>query len=97
VAESQIETLSYRIEQKSVTAPFDGFVAAEHTQVGQWIQPGGPVVTLVDISRSGWSWTSPNAMRFNCCPMHAVQVSVTSLAEERGKAKSTLSCPRGTP
>jgi multidrug resistance efflux pump len=27
------------------------FVAAEHTQVGQWIQPGGPVVTLVDISR----------------------------------------------
>ncbi|MBN1931756.1 MAG: efflux RND transporter periplasmic adaptor subunit [Desulfobacterales bacterium] len=43
--------LEYEIKQKRVSAPFSGFIAKEHTQVGEWIQAGGPVVTLVDLSR----------------------------------------------
>ena len=34
-----------------VVAPFDGWVIKEFTEVGQWIQAGGPIVELVDLSR----------------------------------------------
>ncbi|MFH1985725.1 MAG: efflux RND transporter periplasmic adaptor subunit [Pseudomonadota bacterium] len=48
--EAELELLDYRIAQTRVTAPFDGLVSDEHTQVGQWINTGGSVVTLIDIS-----------------------------------------------
>jgi RND family efflux transporter MFP subunit len=48
---ADIEQLEYEISKKDVQAPFAGFVAAEHTQVGEWMAAGGPVVTLVDMDR----------------------------------------------
>jgi RND family efflux transporter MFP subunit len=95
VAESQIETLSYRIEQKTVTAPFDGFVAAEHTQVGQWIQPGGPVVTLVDISRVRVAVDVPERYAVQLHPDSRVWVTITSLAEHARKGKIDVILPEG--
>jgi RND family efflux transporter MFP subunit len=47
---ADLELLDYRIAQARVTAPFAGYVAKEHTEVGQWISMGGSVVTLIDIS-----------------------------------------------
>lgn len=95
VAESQIETLSYRIEQKTVTAPFDGFVAAEHTQIGQWIQPGGPVVTLVDISRVRVAVNVPERHAVLLIPDARVQVTVTSLAGDVREGKIDAILPKG--
>jgi membrane fusion protein, multidrug efflux system len=48
---ADIEQLEYEISRKNVQAPFEGFVAAEHTQVGEWMKTGGPVVSLVDMNR----------------------------------------------
>ncbi|MBC2744046.1 MAG: efflux RND transporter periplasmic adaptor subunit [Desulfosarcina sp.] len=95
VAESQIETLTYRIEQKTVTAPFDGFVAAEHTQVGQWIQPGGPVITLVDISRIRVAVDVPERYAVQLLPDARVQVAVTSLADDMREGKIDVILPKG--
>ncbi len=95
VAESQIETLSYRIEQKRVSAPFDGFVAAEHTQVGQWIQPGGPVVTLVDISRVRITVDVPERVAVQLVPDSRVQVTVTSLSDAVREGKIETILPQG--
>ena len=95
VAESQIDTLSYRIEQKTVTAPFDGFVADEHTQVGQWIQPGGPVVTLVDISQVRVAVDVPERYAVQLLPDARVQVSVTSLAEDAREGVIDAILPKG--
>jgi len=47
----EIERLRYEIRQKRVLAPFDGFIAKEHTQVGEWVRTGGPVVTLMDLGQ----------------------------------------------
>lgn len=94
-AESQIQTLRYRIEQKTVAAPFDGFVAAEHTQVGQWIQPGGPVVTLVDISRVRVAVDVPERYAVQMLPGARVQVTVTSLADNVREGKIDAILPRG--
>jgi len=94
-AESQIETLTYRIEQKMVTAPFDGFVAAEHTQVGQWIQPGGPVVTLVDISRIRVTVDVPERHAVGLRPGTRVRVTITSLPHEQRQGKIDAILPQG--
>jgi RND family efflux transporter MFP subunit len=50
--EAQIDSHAYDLARSKIVAPFDGYVTAEHTEVGQWIQVGGPVVELIDISRA---------------------------------------------
>ena len=40
-----------QFRKSRVVAPFDGWVIKEFTEVGQWIQAGGPIVELVDLSR----------------------------------------------
>jgi len=35
----------------SINAPFPGWVTQEHTEVGEWVEEGGPVAEMVDISR----------------------------------------------
>jgi HlyD family secretion protein len=37
------------IDQRTIRAPFAGYVTAEHTEEGQWLAKGGPVVDLVDL------------------------------------------------
>lgn len=40
-----------QLRKARVVAPFDGWVVKEFTEVGQWIEAGGPIVELVDLSR----------------------------------------------
>jgi RND family efflux transporter MFP subunit len=40
-----------QLRKARVVAPFDGLVVKEFTEVGQWIEAGGPIVELVDLSR----------------------------------------------
>lgn len=48
-AEARAELLQLDIDKKQVTAPFDGQIVEEHTEVGEWLARGGPVATLVDL------------------------------------------------
>ncbi len=49
--EAEVDRLEYEIEQKQVFAPFSGFIAEEYTQVGEWIDNGGPVARLVNLEQ----------------------------------------------
>lgn len=40
-----------QLRKARVVAPFDGWVVKEFTEVGQWVEAGGPIVELVDLSR----------------------------------------------
>jgi RND family efflux transporter MFP subunit len=95
VAESQIDTLAYRIDRTTVTAPFDGFVVAEHTQVGQWIQSGGPVVTLVDISSVRVAVDVPERYAVQLLPESRVRVTIPSMAGEVRDGRIDVILPRG--
>ena len=48
--EAEIEHNQDSIAKKTIRAPFSGFVIKEHTQVGEWVEKGGPIVTLADLS-----------------------------------------------
>ena len=49
--ESELMQVRDQLQKTRVVAPFDGWVTQEFTEVGQWIQAGGSIVELVDLSR----------------------------------------------
>ena len=48
--EAEIEHIQDSIAQKTIRAPFSGFVTKEYTQVGEWVEKGGPIVNMADLS-----------------------------------------------
>ncbi|OGP60205.1 MAG: hypothetical protein A2V65_02530, partial [Deltaproteobacteria bacterium RBG_13_49_15] len=48
-SEAEIELLDHDIRQQEIVAPFSGFIVKEHTQIGEWMRIGNPVVTLIDL------------------------------------------------
>jgi RND family efflux transporter MFP subunit len=47
--EAEISRLKNQLAKKTIIAPFSGFVAKKHTEVGQWVEQGGDIVTLIDL------------------------------------------------
>jgi multidrug efflux system membrane fusion protein len=47
--QAEIEHNQDSIGKKTILAPFTGFVVKEHTQIGAWVEKGGPIVTLADL------------------------------------------------
>ena len=46
---AEIERIRYDIGRSTISAPFDGVVTAKHTEVGQWLGVGDPVVELLSL------------------------------------------------
>ena len=46
-AEKRLELLEVRSVDLAIKAPFDGRVVARHTELGEWVNEGDPVVTLL--------------------------------------------------
>ncbi len=49
-AQAVVDRLAYELTRTRVQAPFDGVVTKKETEVGAWVDQGGPVVTLLDLS-----------------------------------------------
>ncbi len=47
--DAEIARLEDLLSKKTIVAPFSGFVARKHTEVGQWVEQGGQIVTLIDL------------------------------------------------
>jgi RND family efflux transporter MFP subunit len=48
---AEVERLTEQFERHTMRAPFDGFVTAEHTEVGQWVMQGDPVAEIVELKQ----------------------------------------------
>ncbi len=48
--QSIVDQLQTDLAKSRIVAPFDGFVVARHTEVGEWLDRGGGVVEIVDLS-----------------------------------------------
>lgn len=46
----EIARLEDERERYVIRAPFDGYVVEEHTEVGQWVQPGAPIATIAHLA-----------------------------------------------
>lgn len=47
--QEEVYRLEDIIERHRVTAPFSGYVVKEHTEVGQWVKSGDPIVEIVEL------------------------------------------------
>jgi RND family efflux transporter MFP subunit len=92
---ADIEQLEYEISKKNVQAPFTGFVAAEHTQVGEWVNAGGPIVTLVDMNRILIKVDVPEAFTLGIKPNSGVRVAINSLGNSPLSASVSSILPKG--
>jgi len=48
---AEVERLTEQLERHTMFAPFDGFVTAEHTEIGQWVMQGDPVAEIVELKQ----------------------------------------------
>jgi multidrug efflux pump subunit AcrA (membrane-fusion protein) len=47
--QAEVDRLQDQLEEHTIRAPFDGYVTKEHTQQGEWLAKGDPVVELVEL------------------------------------------------
>ncbi len=50
--DAQIDTDQYNLDRSQITAPYDGYITEEFTEVGEWVNEGGPIVELINIESS---------------------------------------------
>ena len=93
--EAEIELLKDDIQKKTVDAPFAGFVAEEHTQVGEWIDVGGPVVSLLDLGHIRITVDVPERYAIQLSQESPVRVFVTSLSGDTFSGKISAVLPEG--
>jgi multidrug efflux pump subunit AcrA (membrane-fusion protein) len=46
---AEVQRLQEQLERHTIYAPFDGYIAAEHADVGQWLLQGAPLVDVVEL------------------------------------------------
>lgn len=46
--QAQIDSSEYNLAKSKIVAPFSGYVIKEHTEIGEWVVKGGPVVEMID-------------------------------------------------
>jgi RND family efflux transporter MFP subunit len=47
---AELQRLEEQFDRHTMKAPFDGWVSAEKTEVGQWVMQGDPVAEVVELS-----------------------------------------------
>jgi HlyD family secretion protein len=48
--EATVEHLRDALAKMTIAMPYDGFIVRKHTEAGEWLQAGQPVVEIVDLS-----------------------------------------------
>jgi RND family efflux transporter MFP subunit len=48
---AEVQRLQEQFDRHTMYAPFDGWVSAEHTEVGQWVMQGDPVAEIVELNQ----------------------------------------------
>ena len=96
-SQAEIDYLEYDVGRKKVYAPFSGRVSKEHTQVGQWIIPGGPVVTLMDLANVLVTADVPERFAVKISSDAPVRVLIRSVSEKPIKGVVYAMLPQGDP
>jgi len=94
-SDAEIEQIEYEISRKKVVAPFSGFIAKEHTQVGEWINPGSVIVTLLDLGEVRITVDVPERYVVNLLSDSRVSVMVRSISADPISGRIFAILPRG--
>jgi len=94
-SDSEIDQIEYEISRKRVLAPFSGIVAKEHTQIGEWIGPGGGIVTLLDLREIRITVNMPERYVVKLTPESRVSIVVKSISTKPISGRIYAILPQG--
>ncbi len=99
---AEIERLEDLISKSRILAPFDGVITKEHTEVGQWLQEGSPVVEMIDLKHLRIRVDVPERyigklkiggtvpIRFDAMPSFRVSGKISAIIPEADNAARTF-------
>lgn len=99
---AEILTVRDQLTKSRILAPFEGWITEEFTEVGQWVDEGGGIVELVDLSRvqvevplperyvSEVHVDDPVSARFDGLPNHQAQGRVLSVVAQADRSARTF-------
>ena len=82
------------IDQKLIRAPFKGRLGIRQVEVGQYVNPGAPLVTLTDLKHLYVNFTLPSTMRAEIALDQDVDITADSFPGRTFKAKVTTIEPQ---
>jgi len=82
------------IAQKLIHAPFDGVLGIRQVEAGQYVNPGGAIVTLTDLSNLYVNFTLPEQSRAQIAVDQTVQIAVDAYPDRSFEAKITAVEPQ---
>jgi multidrug efflux system membrane fusion protein len=93
-ARAQIIKTEALINQKLIRAPFSGQLGMRKVEVGQYLVPGAPIVTLTDLSLLYVNFTLPARMRSEIAVGQSVDVTADAFPGRTFKAEITTIEPQ---
>ncbi len=94
VANALIAKTEAQIAQKLIRAPFDGELGIRQVDLGQYVTPGGPIVTLTNLDKLYVNFTLPEQERARLQVGQAVSVTVDAYPGKTFDAKLTTIEPQ---
>lgn len=95
VTKAEISQIEDELDKKTVRAPFDGIVTRELTEIGQWVNKGGDIVHLVDLSVVRIMVDTPEKYVANIKIAEEVTVKIDALPNQSFKGKIHAIIPEG--
>lgn len=80
--EAVVTRTADQLERTRIVAPFDGQVIAKRTEVGAWVDVGGEVAELLDLSTARVRVNVPEAIVDHCTVGDEVMVSVAAVGKD---------------
>jgi multidrug efflux system membrane fusion protein len=93
-ANAGIAKAKAQIEQMLIKAPFDGELGVRQVEVGAYLTPGAPIVTLTDMSTLWVNFTLPEQVANEVHVGQAARVGVDALPERVFDARITAIEPQ---
>jgi len=94
IARAQIGVAEAALEKKGIVAPFSGKLGIRQVDVGEYIAPGTPIVTLQSVDKLLLDFTLPESNFKDLAVGQSIKFKVRSYPDKTFKAKITAWDPR---
>jgi RND family efflux transporter MFP subunit len=94
VQEAVVGRLEDQLKKYTIKAPFDGYVTAEHTEVGAWIKQGDPVAEVVSIDPAEVTVSVPEEYIAALAPGMSASIRLDAMPDRSFEASITRIVPQ---
>jgi RND family efflux transporter MFP subunit len=94
---AEVQRLMEQLDRHTMKAPFDGWVSAEHTEVGQWVMQGDAVAEVVELNEVDVEIAVVEDFIANLHTSVEGTVEVPALAQEKFTGRVAMINPQADP